>query len=34
MFYLLALFVFALGLMSKPMAVTLPFVLMLLAIGL
>src|SRR6266699_3525888 len=30
MFYLLALFVFALGLMSKPMAVTLPFVLMLL----
>ena len=30
MFYLLALFVFALALLSKPMAVTLPFVLLLL----
>ena len=30
MFYLLALFLFALGLMSKPMLVTLPFVLLLL----
>ena len=30
LFYLLALFCFALGLMSKPMLVTLPFVLLLL----